>query len=392
MRIDITLRRPEWPDRDVALVAAEGACFGDIERWLRELSDAAPGTSWWVGSERLDAATPIGSAGLTSGAIVGVGAPGDAGTDAGTVELAVVGGPDAGRVLALSRGIRTVGRAGDCDLVLRDPDASRRHASLTVTSGGIRVHDLGSTNGTTIDGCGVADDGVPLAPGALLRIGDTFLGLGTGPDTAATLRPGPDGTQLVSQPPRWQPTPPDRVVDIPVPAEPRAAQRVQWIAALLPAVAGVVLAIVLHSMQFLVFLLLSPVVITATALGDRLHWRRSRRRDAATFARRAAAARVEVSAALHAETEQRRRAAPDPATLRRVATARGAELWERRRGGADTLLLRLGLADLPSALQARRGAATERAGLLRSVPLCVDLRAGPLGVAAPRAIAPAIGR
>jgi S-DNA-T family DNA segregation ATPase FtsK/SpoIIIE len=154
----------------------------------------------------------------------------------------------------------------------------------------------------------------------------------------------------------------------------------------------VVLAIVLHSMQFLVFLLLSPVVILATALGDRLHWRRSRRRAAATFARRAAAARAELSAALHAETEQRRRAAADPATLLRVATARGAELWERRRGDADTLLLRLGLADLPSAVQARRGAATAPAGLLRSVPLRVDLRTGPLGVAAPRAIAPAIGR
>ena len=392
MRIDITLRGPQWPDRDVALVAAEGARFGDIEPRLRELSGAAPSTSWWVGSARLDAATPVGPAGLTSGAMVGVGAPADAGPDAGTVELAVVGGPDAGRVFAVSRGILTIGRAPDCDLVLRDPDASRRHASLTVTSGGIRVHDLGSTNGTTVDGCALPDGGVLLGTGALLRIGDTFLGLGAGPDTAATVRRGPDGTQLVSRPPRWQPAPPDRVIDVPLHAEHRAAQRVQWIAALLPAVAGVVLAIVLHSMQFLVFLLLSPVVILATALGDRLHWRRSRRLEAATFARRATAARVELSAAMHAETEQRRRAAPDPARLHRVATARRAELWERRRGDVDTLLLRLGLADLPSAVQARRGAATAPAGLLPSVPLCVDLRTGPLGVAAPRAIAPAIGR
>ena len=50
-----------------------------------------------------------------------------------------------------------VGRAVTSDIPVYDPTVSRRHAELTLTAGGIRVHDLGSSNGTFVNGTNVTD-------------------------------------------------------------------------------------------------------------------------------------------------------------------------------------------------------------------------------------------
>jgi transcriptional regulator with GAF, ATPase, and Fis domain len=61
-----------------------------------------------------------------------------------------------------------LGRAPECDVAIDDPSVSRRHALLTV-SGRITVEDLGSTNGTSIQGR-------KLAPGerGVLTLGTVF--------------------------------------------------------------------------------------------------------------------------------------------------------------------------------------------------------------------------
>jgi DNA segregation ATPase FtsK/SpoIIIE, S-DNA-T family len=166
----------------------------------------------------------------------------------------------------------------------------------------------------------------------------------------------------------------------------------QWIAAAVPALAAVGLALALHSPQFLVFALMSPVVLVATSVGDRLHWRRDRRRDATSFRQSEASARADVVAGLAREIAIRRRARPHPAAVHDIATAPSVRLWERRRSDADALVVRVGLADQPSALQARRGGDITPAGRVTDVPVSVDLRAGPLGVAAPVDIGLGIAR
>ena len=45
-----------------------------------------------------------------------------------------------------------IGRSRECDLVLDDPNVSRRHAELRREDGGWAVHDLGSTNGIKLNG------------------------------------------------------------------------------------------------------------------------------------------------------------------------------------------------------------------------------------------------
>ncbi|MCU1659613.1 MAG: putative cell division-related protein [Pseudonocardiales bacterium] len=393
MRIDLTVRDQDGLDRDVAVTAPEGAVFGDVVSELADLCAAPAGATWWLGAQQLTNLTTLAASTLRSGAIVSIGTHSrGAATRDPALRLLVVSGPDSGQIIGLPRGIAVVGRAPDCDLVLTDPGVSRRQASITVTTGGIRLHDLESTNGTTLDARTVDSDGSSVHPGEMIRMGDSLLTLAAVEDPPAALRPGPDATLLLNRPPRLTPSPPGRTVELPVRPNGGPAQRVQWIAALIPAFAGVGLALVLHSLQFLAFLLLSPLVILATALGDRVHWRRSRRRDAATFAGRLAAASAEIASGLRAEARDRRAAAPDPATLWCVATAHGARLWERRRSDPDLLLVRLGVTDAPSVLRARCGSAVSAAGLVVDVPSTVDLRAGPVGIAAPRGIALGVAR
>ncbi len=92
------------------------------------------------------------------------------------VKLAVVSSPalPAGRRLELAEPT-TVGRAPECDLRLeRDEYASSRHARISPADNGIWVEDLGSTNGTFVNGAPVTTVRL-LHPGDVIRIGDTQL-------------------------------------------------------------------------------------------------------------------------------------------------------------------------------------------------------------------------
>lgn len=63
-----------------------------------------------------------------------------------------------------------VGRETNCALVLRHPSVSRRHAEFVHEGGRWRLRDLGSKNGSFVEGAGVAE--TPLAARTWLRFGD----------------------------------------------------------------------------------------------------------------------------------------------------------------------------------------------------------------------------
>ena len=62
-----------------------------------------------------------------------------------------------------------VGRALACDLPVQDPTVSRRHAELELSGAGVRMRDLGSTNGTYLDGQRVVD--ALATPGSRVAFG-----------------------------------------------------------------------------------------------------------------------------------------------------------------------------------------------------------------------------
>ena len=76
-----------------------------------------------------------------------------------------------GASLALGGRPVVVGAGSTCDLVLVDPQVSRRHAELAVVPEGIRIKDLGSTNGTWWQGTKVGEVVVPS--GATVQFGAT---------------------------------------------------------------------------------------------------------------------------------------------------------------------------------------------------------------------------
>jgi hypothetical protein len=75
--------------------------------------------------------------------------------------------------LALPRGPRTVftiGRSPDCDLLLGDPTVSWVHAELRATAAGWVLADLGSRNGTRVNGW-LAGSGFTVRAGDCVRFG-----------------------------------------------------------------------------------------------------------------------------------------------------------------------------------------------------------------------------
>lgn len=86
-------------------------------------------------------------------------------------------GGENGKILAIDeeKGL-SMGRAKECDLPVNDPSCSRRHAEIFFGPGGLYYFkDLGSTNGSQINGEKVAKVPVQLNDGDRIQIGDSSV-------------------------------------------------------------------------------------------------------------------------------------------------------------------------------------------------------------------------
>src|SRR5205823_8427107 len=90
------------------------------------------------------------------------------------ITLQIIEGPNAGQALDVE-GAAVIGRdPASAALVIEDSEASRRHASLIPEGQSLNVEDLGSTNGTFVNGERLVGARV-LVPGDRLRVGTTVL-------------------------------------------------------------------------------------------------------------------------------------------------------------------------------------------------------------------------
>jgi adenylate cyclase len=89
------------------------------------------------------------------------------------ITLTVLAGPEQGQVFKIARPTSTLGRSNACELVISDPLVSRQHCQILLGMGGISLRDLGSTNGTFLNGVRVTEN--PLRNQDVVSIGGTRL-------------------------------------------------------------------------------------------------------------------------------------------------------------------------------------------------------------------------
>ncbi len=130
--------------------------------------------------------------------------------------LIVRRGPQPNQSYDLNKDIVTLGRDITNDIVINDPEVSRHHMRLTRGAGGFTVEDLGSTNGTFINGQRLTG-ARPLRPGDMVGLGETVTlayemsamsaaptESGLEPPGGTMISPAQRGAQAYQQPPQPQ--------------------------------------------------------------------------------------------------------------------------------------------------------------------------------------------
>ncbi len=87
--------------------------------------------------------------------------------------VSVRSGPTAGQILNLEKAEIIIGRDINNDIVINDSEVSRRHARLFLSEGNYVIEDLGSTNGTSVNGQRITGPYL-LRPGELIMLGESI--------------------------------------------------------------------------------------------------------------------------------------------------------------------------------------------------------------------------
>jgi DNA segregation ATPase FtsK/SpoIIIE, S-DNA-T family len=378
--LDVELRSP-------------GATLADLLQAV--LGPHAP-ESVAVGDRVIAASCPIVDSGLHEGAVLHAGAAAGAAlaprAGADGLELVVISGLDAGRAYPLPVGPATLGRE-HTSIVLEHSTVSREHCRIDLDHGGTTmVTDLGSANGTSLDGTLLREEEpARLDDGAVVEVGAL----------AVTVRPpathdrpvgldvrrhvGPGGTVPFNRPPRG--ARPSAGGEIEAPAEPRPPDKPHFSVATIcgPLVLAVVMVMVMQDMRFALFALLSPLVAFGQYFEQRRRSTKGGAQSRSEYEQSVREFADEVAAAGRAERARLRELYPDPAEVLRRARLPSVRLWERRPHHEDFLKLFAGLADVPWEPKVKDATSGKRTtevkevlakSKLRAAPLMVDLSGG----------------
>jgi len=394
----IVIRHPRFMERAPLRAAATGAQVVADARAGPGAGAGPEAVTLWVDGRTLAAELPAGRA-LRDGMVVALGSRYAPATDlaepTGVIEVRVTGGPAAGSVHRLGLGRFGLGRDRACAVVLGDPAVAPHAATVTVGPAGATVAPAPG-QALALDGSAITA-AAPWPHGGVLAIADSLLTLQLPEEADASLTPTGDGGLAYNRPPRL--LPPRRGRRLTVPEEPGRDEgpRFNLLATVLPALAGVAIAVLLRQPLYLAMALLGPMTMLANYLSDR----RSGHKRHGSAVKRYQRARREHEVALEelraADEAERRHAAPDPAALLLVATGPRRRLWERRGDDPDALSLRVGTGDLPAAIElvsrSEPEEAPPRPPVARDVPVALDLqRLGVVGVAGDRAASRGVAR
>lgn len=301
------------PPLELTIEAAPGCAGIEVQRALAKEYGAGALT---VSGTPLTSLV-VGAPPLVTGAVIVDGEgkrPANAGEGASSLLLAVQSGPAAGTVLPLQRGTYRIGRSGT-EIAIPDAALSREHARLDVTDTAVTIADLGSANGTIVDGRRV--NHAPVSTDSLISCGNSTLSIVFGPSPAGRAPAWETAGSSVAEPLR-------------VPRTAESGNRaVLLVTAALPLLIGVGLALITGMWMFLAFTAVSAVSMLVPVVGGR----RQRRRLKAA-----------VASAVEEDRERRRRSAPSAAEL-----VLGSHPGHTSRSGGpsapEDVWLRLGLAE-----------------------------------------------
>ncbi|MBB6555482.1 FtsK/SpoIIIE domain-containing protein [Nonomuraea rubra] len=334
----------------------------------------------------------------------------------GVAEVRVVGGPAAGAVHRLGLGVHVIGSDPMCAVAVGDPALAPEAVTVRVTPEAITVErawrppadaprlklkgrwaeEVAELTARTAEreraelaaGYGEVPelDGQPLTEPvewpdqAVLTCGSSVFVLTSIEPRDAHLAPRGEGGVAYNRPPRLRRPEPRRTFVRPKEPARNEGLRLQLLAALLPAVLGLTLAIALKQPFYLLVALMTPVIMIGQWWSDRRHGKKQHKKALKEHQEKLRAYDADVERARVADEAARRDDAPDPARVLLTATGPRRRLWERRIHDADALRLRVGLADLPAGLELSE----EQGGridppICRSVPVALPMRR--LGVA-----------
>jgi DNA segregation ATPase FtsK/SpoIIIE, S-DNA-T family len=353
----------------------------------------------YVGYQRVAPDLSLADSPLRDGSVISLGSPEGCvyPEPTGLIEIRVAGGPAAGAVHRLSLGETDIGSGPTAGIRIADPLIPEFALHIAVDRrGGSQVAAYAGTQATL--------DGEPLTapaqwqPGQQIAVGATLLGLAPYEPPDAALHPSEDGTGIdFNRPPRL--LPPERVSRFQLPARPAEGERrpLPVLMAIVPLVMGVAMAYFMREIYMLALSALSPVMLVGNHISERKHGRKSYAQRMAEYREHKARIENDAHGALDAERVARRDDSPDPATVLSIASGPRRRLWERRRTDPDYLLLRVGTADLPSAVELTDPEQDEHRRqvfwLVPDAPVTMPLpERGVVGVAGPADTPRAIGR
>ena len=409
MKLKFTLRSAGEVDTDLVATVDATTTVGQLAEYLVVADPARAGAPAPDGHDQftlslvdedfraLDHRATIAEGGLRSGVHVAVTRARDGYADgARAVATAVVtAGPDAGREVPLAPGTAYIGRGRGCEVRVADASVSRRHAKLLVTDVA-EVVDLGSSNGVVIGGDQV--DRAVLKSGDRFRLGETEIELRM--LAGATGVVGSRGVFVpFSRSPRIAALYRGREWPIPELPERPKPERMPWLTAFAPAVFGLAMFAVLKNPLFLLFMLLSPIMLFAHYAESRRHARQDFEQAMEHFREDLGVLVAELKDEQVREVAGRQAEHPSAGEAVQAVVERSPLLWTRRRADPGFLELRLGLGTLPSRnpmampqlgrsraeawLETSR--AVEGLGAVSDVPVTGQpLRTGALGVSGPR--------
>lgn len=382
---------------DLELECATGTSFADLSRALTSTATgSAPCISgyWEADGLTVHDDLPVGLPPLLEGTTLthhcGVEvAPPLAATPRGVLELQVVEGPDCGASRTLRVGNHRIGRGAGADLRVNDPDLSRLHCEVRVEHDRVLLRDLGSSNGSCLDGRDVGSTSVEWTTGQRLRVGGSTLQLRLPTEPRAAVTTDGEGHLQLNPAPGPQQRHPDVVIRMPRPPDVHEAGRLPVLMVLLPLLACTALAVVMRNAAMLVFGLLGPVMFLSSWLSDRRGGRLSASRRREDHARALDRCRERVEDAVRDERRRLRSEAPDLADMLGSAGRPGVGVWKRRPGQPWFGVVRLGTGDVPAATTVVPAdpERSEEHPLLVDAPVTLSLSEhGPLGIAGPREV------